>query len=467
MASRQDKINRWRVLHDEKSIIINTPQTARPLPDAGIHDEPARCLRVNEQWVPFVYGWLMWLQDVAMWPDATDEGYYAIRQMQQLLSEDECMDCEAILNCIENDDSVRDAIINIIGNTTKKHEVEITEETSNSGTDAIPVEPTPQGCDNDKTWGYVVALTGYIDAVTSDFYQNLAVISEVANRVEAWVDAVPVFGPIVNAVTDTFTEIGDNLNTSYNASQNVNLMEKINCDLFCIAVNNGCRLSIQDVIDYLLSQYNLSTATTPMEALQMSASLSRLALVIAQGGGAAYSGDDLVYISWLIQLGAVSIADRYDVITSVAKYYDQARQGNPDGDWAIACDDCVEWCKIWSFADGPNGWSISPKTYLWTELGETGMGGDINVWVERPINAYVTDIVVRIYGVGSGGQNIFRIYNDGVIVYSSTLTNGNRTITIDDNVGVLRVFGQRDFQFGFARVKVQGTGIPTSGGEIC
>jgi len=61
-------------------------------PSVGIFDAPTRCFIVNQEWWSHIAGMVHLLADVVSWKDATDEDYFAIREILRFMQGMECMD---------------------------------------------------------------------------------------------------------------------------------------------------------------------------------------------------------------------------------------------------------------------------------------------------------------------------------------------------------------------------------------
>lgn len=85
---RQDRVT---VLDDEKKRVLDLYTANLVPPSVGIFDEPTRCYRINKQWAAIVMGLASWLTEIAVWRDASDEGYAAIDEISKFLVGDDCM----------------------------------------------------------------------------------------------------------------------------------------------------------------------------------------------------------------------------------------------------------------------------------------------------------------------------------------------------------------------------------------
>lgn len=259
--------------------------------------------------------------------------------------------CESIINCIENDADVRIAI-----NSSVKG---LTDVNGNPDEYAKDVFPPVANCDKDIIWGYCSALWDFINASNVDFLEQLNEATNQYEQVNTLLKLIPGFEFIpVSDVLDFIAQLGDyNLN-AYNASITVGVVDEIKCDLFCIAVSNGCTISFGDVYEYMLSKFGGLNAPT------LGATFLELVQFMLTG---AYPNDRIVYLWSLVQLGLAFIGAEYLSIDSVAEYSIQAQIGNPDNDWSILCDVCPDtWSHEWLGGSGNpllDGWVLTWGTY--------------------------------------------------------------------------------------------------------
>lgn len=248
--------------------------------------------------------------------------------------------CAAMLECLQNDADVINAIRNIVQEYLDSN-TEITQDVSRSGLTAAG----DSGCDFDTVWGRVSKLVDFINQVNVDFFENIALLDNLSDKYEAIIDIIPVLGDAVEAVVNFATESFVVLLDSYNASWNDSLRDSIACDLFCIALENPtCSLSIQDVLDYLTERYDaVRQIDLPLASLTVQQSTITLTNFLVNIGGAVYSGDDMVYICWIVQLAAVAVGDQFFNINSAGTYYAESLDSVPSHGWASECDPCTTW----------------------------------------------------------------------------------------------------------------------------
>lgn len=374
--------------------------------------------------------------------------------------------CDILLDCINTTPEIQAKIKEVSGQNPIVAERPIDPTTSSQGAYVTPEYPAVTGCDKDKLWGAVTKMVDFINQTNEDFLENLSLFSELSDKLEAWVDAIPVAGAVANIVVNTITEVGDDLLASYNASWNDTLRDKIACDLFCIAQQNSCALKLEHISQYVLDRYNLvSQAGQLPQGANLAILIAKIATVIAQGGGLVYSGDDLVYVMFLLQMQAVAIADKYFYIESSAAYYQEALDSVPSQGWSSECDDCgISNCVYNSLTQPVAGLIVEEGFYSDEGLGNdpysiagelvTGCVFDIyydpDAVIESVTLTYQVDkdrplsqlSIATIIVFGASGTEIARI--EGYSVGTHTLTFAPATPVVASRIKI-RTQGSRGF----------------------
>jgi len=127
------------------------------------------------------------------------------------------------------------------------------------------------------------------------------------------------------------------------------------------------------------------------------------------------------------------------------------------------------WCYYFDFSISQQGWTKLQGNYPYSEVGETGFGGTtgLPVEIEIAVNAYVTEATIEMFGIGSNSNGTLQVRNDGVLIYDNSLGDNDRTFPINDDVGVLKIYGLRQFGWGMNAVKLSGDGINPFGPDNC
>lgn len=384
-----DQQDRILVMDDEKKRALDL-YTARLIPpDVGIFDEPTRCYQINKEWAKIVMGLVSWLTEIAPWRDATDESYPAIDEISKFLVGDNCMEFE--LRQSPTDDCLLEQTTD--GGTTWTTAFDFSlcltaqlapinstittlyqQQLINNG--FVPETSTPSDyytpeylqdlgvqadtCDTagkDKIYGAVDQLVRYIHTVNVDFLQELSQAANVPQQVERFVAAVPGVGILPFDELIGYTAfLVDELLAEYNATADETLLQTVICDLFCIAVNSGCRFDSNDVYNYFAGKVSptFSNSTTTL------ANLIQFAIT------GTFAGDDYFYFLCYFQLAVAGLKQKFMGIQGVETYALQMAAGfnSPDNDWFIFCISCPTQYRVWSwdFANGLGEWVIDAGT---------------------------------------------------------------------------------------------------------
>lgn len=353
--------------------------------------------------------------------------------------------CAAMLDCLLNDPDVRDQIFNMVNEAITSTTV-VTPDGTKAGYEAIAAS----GCDLDTLWGQTGKLVDYINQVNVDWLENLNLISELSDKIEAILDIMPVLGDAVEAVVNFFSEVGNSLLASYNASWNDNLRDAIVCDLFCLAQDSPtCTLTIQDILDYLLDRYNISAGSAGLlDVLSMLTSFSKMGLVVAQGAGGVYSGDDMVYIAFIVQMVAVATGDRFFNVNNAGGYYAEMRDSIPSSGWESECPVCA-----------PPVWDVT-LDFTVSAYGFTALNG----WgVHTPGVGFVpTNETIS----GLDQHRVYAYFDFGGDVNCTLATMGYNITKGTTNSGTARCLAIEQFVTQDFNSTANGTGLALSSGAV-
>lgn len=252
-----------------------------------------------------------------------------------------------IIDAINNSELVRDSITNVtIRNIYSEGIAENWMYTALSDL----------SCNEDNLFGYVTALWEFIHLSNLDLLEQIEEASNQFEVMNTLAKVIPLFEQL--PVSDALTWIGDlgSYNkTAYESSYTVIIGQQIACDLFCIALDNECSLTMELVWEYLVEKFGgLNFPTLGATFLEM----------ITFMFTANYPNDRIVYLWSLVQLGIVFIGAEFLGLNTVNVYGIQAQAGDPSNDWTLLCDPCnppiTEQC--FNFVGQTDGWSESSST---------------------------------------------------------------------------------------------------------
>lgn len=370
--------------------------------------------------------------------------------------------CERINDCIDTNQTVQQTIINQVINNGTVNPNSINPETT-TGADRFPNAATqtlrdlPSGCDKDMLWGGIREIVNRLDQNGRDILEDMAVINDRVQQVAEIVDLIPLLGDTIKDVSDLFTEQIPDILNAYNAASSPTFLDNVACDLFQL-VCRECRYpTFDEVIDYLgdnsllgIPSFNTLTygvlwnlvksiAITNSEAVWYTINVWQMITIALEGVFGQSYGKNTMNV-W-------------------GSFGEEFANDN----WLTLCGDCtVYFCYNTAFCDDLDGWNIISGNYPYSELNECGIGGGggVSVVIEREINRYVTTVQVGIFGLGTNSTSTHMyLYNNGVLVGDQTIGDNDRTFTLNQDIGVLKITCSRTYGWGVDRVTIRGEGV--------
>lgn len=201
--------------------------------------------------------------------------------------------------------------------------------------------------DKDALYGAISQLIRYMHQKNVDFFEELSQLGNISDQIDRLKTSIGSLNsvPLANAL-DFITFYIEELLQEYEATVDEELLQTTICDLFCIAVNSGCKFNFYDVYDYFNAKVepSFSNATTTFLDLVQFAIFG------------SFSGNGYYYFATYFQLAMAGLKQLYLGITDVNAYGYQflAGKNSPDNDWSIFCVDCPEQYRLWTwdFAQG-------------------------------------------------------------------------------------------------------------------
>lgn len=345
-----------------------------------------------------------------------------------------CMtDCDAILQCVLTNDALRNEITNIAINGVSAQLDSLSNATYESHDLSHGQNTT---CNYDNLFGMVTGLV--------DLYQNLAldiieIMTASANnigRIGDLVEAIPIIGELPFDDIQQFAEnFVDDLEQNYQANYTLSLRDEYRCDLFCLAVDNNCVLTLAMVTDYFATRLQHDFQQLDMEDVLE---------YFTQG---AFTGVELVhawhtFVSLLMQYGGIILGLHFErFIKMVAVLWN-----DPDSDHSILCDCFNEPDYSFDFTS-QNSWTIINITGQNRATWVVNEGYD-DVWQDtrwRTAIFYdfgqsvtISKIEIDFKHQLAGVTNIISLYKDPV--QGSSLGTLVETINISTNGELTRTF---------------------------
>jgi len=247
--------------------------------------------------------------------------------------------CDAVTACILTNIDTQNAIQAIGGGDPFINGNPIKWET-------LAIEPVA-GCDDDRTWGYAKALWDFINQQNVDFLEILDEATNTGEQIARMMSSIPLFALLpFDEIVDWLASLGEYNLDAYNASITVEINEQIWCDLFCLAKDNNCSLTFEQVWDYFLEEFGGVNFPT------LGATFAELVIYMVTG---SYLSDRIVYLWTLVQLGVMFIGGEFLGTNTMNEIAIHAQNGDPDNDWETLCDECG-WTYTSDFPTDEDGW---------------------------------------------------------------------------------------------------------------
>lgn len=268
-----------------------------------------------------------------------------------------CQKLDDLLNQVEN-------ITNILNQLTGNETIFVPDETviedvypeselSDIGYDS----GTCTTDDKDALYGGISQLVRYMHQANVDFFEELNQLGNISDQINRLKETSGVLNaiPFLNAF-DFATFYVEELLQEYEATVDEDLLQTTICDLFCIAVANGCTLNMYDVYDYFANKVEPSfsnVATTAIDLIQFAVT-------------GTMSGDEYYYFATYFQLAMAGLKQLYLGVSSIDTYAAQFMAGfnSPDNDWTLFCDECptfTHWLYEWDFSHGMGDFTFVPN----------------------------------------------------------------------------------------------------------
>lgn len=248
--------------------------------------------------------------------------------------------CTAVLNCIETNTEVQEAIAEYSGTTT--NQLTDTPEQEILDSDTLS-EAGIVTCQNDNLFGAITGLVDLMNDLAEDFIEIMTANTNSVGRMGDVIEMIPVFETLpVDDLLQIVEGYMEDLEQNYQASYTVALRDDYRCDLFCIS-KDACELDFEQIFDYFRSQLQSSFTMLDLEDLFE---------WLLQG---FFTGTELVHawhtlISGLMLFGSkVLNVDYKRIVTMVSAMYN-----DPDSDWSILCS--CGWTWNSDFANSSNIW---------------------------------------------------------------------------------------------------------------
>lgn len=261
--------------------------------------------------------------------------------VRSLLSVDICND---VLNCINTSSDIQEAIANY---SLTSNVNSLTPE--NQGILSMQLVNNQAGCDNDNIYGMTLQLVNFVDTLIQDLLQRMIAATQSMDALGFLISAIPGVETLpLDEALEFANWLLDTIYTAYLAASTVILRTEVACDLFCIAQNNGCILTMEQARDYFNDKLGITLDTSNFGAFINDIIANNLV-----GVATFYGMYDLMF--QLLAFGASVLDYLPERIVRMV----QAMFNDPNSDWIIDCDSCNPNPDYdFDFTAGTQSWGI-------------------------------------------------------------------------------------------------------------
>jgi len=271
-----------------------------------------------------------WTQVGSMTPETAAQ--YMRLAIGKYVADEECgeLSCEQIIECIQTDTDVRNALIQFLTDAGYGTGVGTPDLPSNYNSNPLLLDGSEiEDCNNDNLYGAIVQLIDFINKRLIDFFEVIESETNAFERAAIIGEGIPITDSIgVDTVANTFDQLIEEIAENYDANMTEELQQEYECDLFCL-VKDTCELDMQTFADYFMGRISGSINQESFEDL------------VAFFNTGSWTGTQLVDAAFAVVVSALAYASSV-VGISVSSIASNmiAALNDPSSDWETLCDDC-------------------------------------------------------------------------------------------------------------------------------
>lgn len=278
----------------------------------------------------------------------------------------ECGDLNTILEIILNMQGDINVLLGITENTYTDTPYDVTHTPSDAQyydtlTEPLQSSPCTTNAERDVLYGGVIALADYMIGNVTDFLeiveQNIANPPELVENI---VEAVPGLGllPI-----DDLVEYGgwliDQFLDAWNATVTEDLIQDFYCELFCLALDHNCQLTL----DLIIGLCNSKMPSTLEGIFKMSIQNAISFVVLGN-----FVGDDFFYVGIGLQLNLIAMGQQWVRARGWKPYQYRFSAGKlePNNGHEVFCTECPEYASYieYDFTISNHGFTAVGGTWV-------------------------------------------------------------------------------------------------------
>ena len=335
--------------------------------------------------------------------------------------------CEQVLLCLEEgtlDEGLQQFILqqNFYDNSTTIY----------------PTYPTvdkeiAENCDPDAVYGMVTQMIDFMHLAITDFFHVLVASVNFTQKLAVMIGEIPIVGSItVEDIAEFVAFITEDCQENYDASYTEQFAQETKCEVFCMVMDD-CTLTMGDMMDMFWAHFQQDVrAMSFYDAMEF--------LANGTWGGTEWANVMFAFLTYCLNAGSEWMGLNPEFYNQMMKSF----WNDPNGDWAVLCDDCVcgDWQQRFSFGLDDYDfvpWDISNvegKQYVgehlpglyWSETEVTYGNGNVSnqgAIITRHWSSRVINRVVLRYTAAQG------VFEQG-IVYPARIILQENLVTVFD-----------------------------------
>lgn len=121
-----------------------------------------------------------------------------------------------------------------------------------------PVAQLDSKCDLDELWSGIREMVERVDQEGRDILQDLAALNDRAERIQAFIDLVPILGDTIADTAEFLTETIPDILNAYDSHSSPSQLDSVACDLFELCCSECRYPSFDEVLTYFFQRSILS-----------------------------------------------------------------------------------------------------------------------------------------------------------------------------------------------------------------
>lgn len=249
--------------------------------------------------------------------------------------------CQTVLSCIESNTEIQEAIANFSGGSNIADT-----QVENTGNLATGIIDNPVGCNDDIIYGMTTQLVEFADRLCKDLFEQIDASQLSAVNVGYLLKLIPVVETLpLDELFELTDKLVDDLETGYLSASTQLLKTEISCDLFCLAKDNNCQLTLEMVRDYFEEKSGIVFTYTDV---------GQFLIDFIDGtfiGNAIYYGMNTLLFQ-IFAFGGKFLEYLFeDYLRVISSMFN-----DPNPDWVTDCDPCVStWTHTFDFTVNDGG----------------------------------------------------------------------------------------------------------------